>query len=157
MKRQARSQQQAAQALVWLALLMPLLLGVGGLAIDGAVVFTARRELQSVADGAARAGATRVDLGSLRANDGSAMRLVQGSGPDSAATAANDYLRERARHDLQWQNGLDWNVAVDGPSVAVSVRAVVPTAFMRIVSLNTVPLDATAAADVRHGIRAPGQ
>jgi Flp pilus assembly protein TadG len=148
---------QAGQALVWLALLLPLLLGVGGLAIDGAVVFTARRELQSVADGAARAGATRVDLGSLRANDGSALRLVQGAGADSAMTAATDYLRDQARNNVHWQNGLDWSVAVNGPSVAVAVRADVPTAFMRIVSLTNVPIDATASADVRHGIAAPGR
>jgi Flp pilus assembly protein TadG len=146
---------QAAQVLVWLALLMPLLVGVAGLAIDGATVFAARRELQSVADGAARAGATQVDLGSLRADDGAALQLVQGTGPHTAAGVATAYLQARARTDVHWPDGLQWRVGVTGPQVSILVQADVPTAFLRIVHISSVPIDAASSADLRHGIAAP--
>jgi len=147
--------QQRAQALVWLTVLMPLLLGISGLAIDGAVVFTARRELQSVADGAARAAATRVDQVSLRQSGGDRMELVQGQGGDSAWAAANGYLDERAAVDSHWRTRLRWRIAVLGPRVDVAVDADVPTAFMRIVGYDSVSVGATSSANVRHGIGAP--
>jgi Flp pilus assembly protein TadG len=134
---------------------MPVLIGIAGLAIDGASVFTARRELQSVADGAARAGATQVDVGSLRAANGSTLRLIPGTGPHTAAGTANAYLASRARSDIQWPDGLTWHVDVDGPQVSILVQANVPTAFLRIVHVESVPIDATSSADLRHGIGAP--
>jgi Flp pilus assembly protein TadG len=148
-------QAQPGQALLWLALLMPMLIGIAGLAIDGATVFTARRELQSVADGAARAGATQVDVGSLRAADGSALRLAPGTGPHTAIGTATAYLASRSKSDIQWPNGLSWRVDVNGPDVSVLVQATVPTAFLRILHIESVPIDAASSADLRHGIGAP--
>ena len=146
---------QRGQALLWVALLMPTLIGIAGLAIDGATVVTARRELQSVADGAARAGATQVDVGSLRAADGSALRLIPGTGPHTAAGTATAYLASRSKSDVQWRGGLGWRVDVSGPRVSVLVQATVPTAFLRILHVDSVPIDATSSADLRHGIGAP--
>ena len=57
---------QAGQAIVWAAVMLPLFLAVVGLAIDGGVVFAARRELQNVADAGARPGAMQVDHGAYR-------------------------------------------------------------------------------------------
>ena len=45
------------QAIVWTAVMLPLFLAIVGLAADGGLVFSARRELQNIADSAARAGA----------------------------------------------------------------------------------------------------
>lgn len=148
-----RRLRHQAQALVWLTALMPLLLGVAGLAIDGAVMFTARRELQSVADGAARAAATKVDQDSLRATGGDQVQLVPGHGSASAWAAADTYLRERA--DLHWRTELRWTIDVAGPRVDVSVGADVPTAFMRIVGRDSAAIGAESRADVQHGIGAP--
>jgi Flp pilus assembly protein TadG len=134
---------------------MPMLIGIAGLAIDGATVLTARRELQSVADGAARAGATQVDVGSLRAADGFALRLIPGIGPHTAAGTATAYLASRSKSDIQWPNGLSWRVDVNGAQVSVLVQATVPTAFLRILHVDSVPIDATSSADLRHGIGAP--
>ena len=47
---------QSGQAIVWVAVMMPFFLSVVGLAIDGGIVFSARRELQNVADSAACRG-----------------------------------------------------------------------------------------------------
>jgi uncharacterized membrane protein len=53
--------RSVAQALIWFTLMLPLFVSMAGLAIDGGVLLASRRQLQSVADGAARAGATRLD------------------------------------------------------------------------------------------------
>ena len=57
-------------AVVWVAVTLPLFVSLVGLAIDGGVVFDARRELQSVADGAARAGAMQLDETAYRTTAG---------------------------------------------------------------------------------------
>ena len=83
--------RSAAQALVWLTLALPMFVSIAGLAIDGGVLLASRRQLQSVADGAARAGATRLDLDRLRGSGGADVQLDQGL----ALEAASTYLAER--------------------------------------------------------------
>jgi Flp pilus assembly protein TadG len=138
-----------AQALVWLTLMLPLFLAMAGLAIDGAVLLTARRELQSVADGAARAGATEVDLGVLRASNGEAVRL-----DSTRATArAAAYLRDRLPREVQLQSEPTTSVSTTSTGVQVRISAEIGTAFLRALHIDTFPVEATAAADVRHGIQ----
>src|SRR5205807_6584984 len=91
--------RSAAQALVWLTLALPLFVSIAGLAIDGGVLLASRRQLQSVADGAARAGATRLDLERLRASGGADVQLDQ----PLARQAASTYLDERLARELAWQ------------------------------------------------------
>src|SRR6267143_7050939 len=86
----------AAQALVWFTVALPLFMSIAGLAIDGGVLLTARRQLQSVADGAARAGATRLDLDRLRASGGADVQLDQ----TLATEAATSYIDERLARGL---------------------------------------------------------
>src|SRR5258707_14783531 len=81
----------AAQALVWFTLALPMFVSIAGLAIDGGVLLASRRQLQSVADGAARAGATRLDLERLRSSGGADVQLDQAL----ALEAASIYLDER--------------------------------------------------------------
>src|SRR5439155_24331327 len=89
----------AAQALVWLTLALPLFVSIAGLAIDGGVLLASRRQLQSVADGAARAGATRLDLERLRASGGADIQLDAAL----ALEAASTYLDDRLERELAWQ------------------------------------------------------
>src|SRR5882762_5428136 len=88
----------AAQALVWFTVALPLFMSIAGLAIDGGVLLASRRQLQSVADGAARAGATRLDLERLRASGGSDVQLDQ----TLAVRTARTYLDQRLARDLVW-------------------------------------------------------
>src|SRR5882672_7628864 len=90
--------RSAAQALVWLTLALPMFVSIAGLAIDGGVLLASRRQLQSVADGAARAGATRLDLDKLRGSGGSDVQLDQ----TLALEAASSYLAERLARELAW-------------------------------------------------------
>lgn len=135
------TRRERAQVLVWTAVMMPLFLAVIGLAIDGGITFDARRGLQNVADGAARAGATRLDLQTLRASGGQTVAID----PQAARDAASAYLAQQPR-DIQG------SVTTSQREVVVRVTREIPTAFLRIVGINTVRISATAPAQVRHGV-----
>jgi Flp pilus assembly protein TadG len=144
--------RSVAQALIWFTLALPLFLSIAGLAIDGGVLLASRRQLQSVADGAARAGATRLDQSRLRDSGGTDVQLdhVQ------SQAAAWRYLDDRLARDLVWQSTPSARVQVDTRRVHVSIQGTLHTAFLRIVHLDTVPVEASAFADVQYGIRAGG-
>jgi uncharacterized membrane protein len=59
-----------AQAIAWFVVTLPLFLSAIGLAVDGETVLRAHRRAQGAADGAARTGATQVQIGHSRAEPG---------------------------------------------------------------------------------------
>jgi len=131
---------EAGQALVYVAVMLPLFLAIVGLAVDGGVVWGARRELQNVADTAARAGAMQIDLGAYRQSAGEVIVLD----PTSARETAAGYLADTP--------GLVAEVQADQQRVVVTVSREVRLTFLRIVGLETVRIDAVAPAGVRFGI-----
>lgn len=137
MRRVAR--REPAQALVWVAVMLPLFLSVIGLAFDGGMLFNARRSLQSVADGAARIGAMQVDQTAVRA--GGAVVLD----PIMAREAASAYLARQ-------RPGLNGTVAADPQQVVVQVRRDIPTGFIQLVGVETIPVDAVATGRPCSGI-----
>jgi hypothetical protein len=142
-----------AQAFVYLALTLPVFVAMVGLAIDGALLLTARRELQSVVDGAARAGATRLDMASLRGGGGGEVKLD----PLAARTASMGYLEQQLASDIAWQAPPNARVEVGRVRVRVAVEGELRTAFLRVVGVDRVPVAAAADADVQYGIRGPGE
>jgi Flp pilus assembly protein TadG len=137
---------ESGQAVVWVALMLPLLLSVVGVAADGGLVFDTRVELQHVADGAARAGATQLDVGLYRQSGG--------------ATIALDVRRaEQAARDYLTAQRIPLTATIDAQPGRVIVQAAqdVPTAFVRIVGLDRMHIVATGTAEVRYGVeRAQG-
>jgi len=133
---------ESGQALVWVAVMLPLFLSVIGLSIDAGTVFDARRELQNVADSAARAGAMQIDQNTYRASSGATVVLD----PSAAHTAAAQYVQSQ---------GAGFSVAIDvAPQrVVVQVSRSVPTSFLRLVGVGTVRISATAPAAPRFGIQ----
>jgi uncharacterized membrane protein len=132
----------SGQALVWAAVMLPLLfLPIVGLTIDGGVVFDARRELQNVADAAARAGAMQIDVRTYRESAGATVVLDQAG----ARQVAAEYLAGQ-------QPGLTASVATDAQRVVVEVSRDVPTSFLRVVGIKSVRIGATAPAEVRFGV-----
>jgi uncharacterized membrane protein len=128
---------------------VPLFVTLAGLAIDGGVLLDERRELQSVADGAARAGATQLDRSRLRASGGSDVQL------DStlATQTARAYVdRALIPGTGNWQVPPTMQVDVGARRVHVLVQARLPTAFLRIAAIDSVPVRADAFADVQYGI-----
>ena len=85
-----------------------MFMAMAGLAIDGALLLAARRELQSVVDGAARAGATRLDMDLLRASGGTDVQL------DRAArrAASLSYLDQSLAADSELADARRWRMSV---------------------------------------------
>lgn len=132
---------EKAQAIVWVAVMLPLFLSVIGLAIDGGIAFDARRELQNVADGAARAGAMQIDQNVYRASAGASVVLDV----NSARQAAAAYVAGQGKD-------LSATITVSPRRIEVRVRRSEPTSFLRIVGLDSIPMAATATGEVQHGI-----
>ena len=129
------------QAIVWTAVMLPLFLSVVGLAIDAGLVFNARRELQNVADAAARAGAMQVDERVYRASAGATVVLDQAA----AGRVASEYLTGQG-------SNLSARIAAEPQRVTVEVERQVPTSFLRLAGINNIRIGASAPAEVRHGI-----
>jgi len=144
---------QRAQALAFLAVALPTFVAMAGLAIDGALLLTQRRLLQSTVDGAARAGATRLDMELMRASGGGDVQVDIAL----ARTASNAYLADGLNRALPWWSPPEARIEVTRTRVRVTVEGSVPTAFMRIVGVDQVAIGATADAAAQHGIRAPTQ
>ncbi len=142
----------AAQALVWFTLALPMFVSIAGLAIDGGVLLASRRQLQSVADGAARAGATRLDLERLRSSGGADVQLDQAL----ALEAASTYLDERLARELAWPAAPVTHVDVGQRRVHVLIQGTLRTAFLRVVNIDHVPVEANSFADLQYGIHASG-
>jgi uncharacterized membrane protein len=136
-----------------MALAVPLFVSMAGLAIDGGVLLDSRRQLQSAADGAARAGATRLDTQRLRASGGSDVQLDSALATQAAQTYVDQALGGGAH---AWHVAPELAVQVGVRRVHVFIHASLPTAFLRIVSIDNVPVDATAYADVQYGIHDGG-
>lgn len=135
------SGDQSGQAILWVAVMLPLFLSMVGLAIDGGIVFTARLELQNVADSAARAGAMQVDERVYRESSGATVILDI----TSARYVAAEYVASQ---------GVDMGATVvaEPRRVVVRVTRDVATSFLRIAGINRVRIAATAPADVQYGI-----
>ncbi len=125
--------------------MMPLFLSMIGLTIDGGRVFDARRQLQNLADAAARAGATQIDQQAYRASNGSSVVLDT----TQARRAAADYISR--------QSLVQGTVSAGPGTVAVQLSLDTPTSFLRIVGIDTVHIAAGATAAPRYGIAAGNQ
>jgi uncharacterized membrane protein len=132
---------QRGQTIVWTAIMLPLFLTTVGLVADGGLVFAARRELQNVADSAARAGAQQVDVRAYRESRGRSVVL------DEPAAR-----RVAAEYGASQQPGLDVRVEVAPQRVRVQISHDTPTSFTRIVGIERVRVTASATAEVQHGI-----
>jgi len=128
---------QRGQVIAWVAVFLPALLVVLGLVVDGGLAFTARRDLQDVADAAAQAGAMQIDQAAYAATG--TLQLD----PSQAGVAAGDYLSTHP--------GVSPAVAVGPTWVQVTVRESWPTVFLRLFGVREVTMAASATAYARIG------
>jgi uncharacterized membrane protein len=141
-----RLSHERAQAIPLVALVLPLLLAVIGLALDGGVVFDARRELQNVADTAAHAGASEIDLGHFRETGGLALDAR------AAVAVADQHVADyNALHPPRQQVTLEVASVVGRDRLVVRVSRVARPAFLRIVGVTSVRVTAEAAGTARSG------
>ena len=119
------------------------LLAMAALVIDGGLLFAERRDLQGMADGAARAGAMAIDEDLLR--ETGAVRLD----PAAAQAAAERYLETA---------GVEGTVQIDADtlSVTVDLQERRSTLMMGLLGVRTVDVAAHAVARPRVGIEEAG-
>jgi Flp pilus assembly protein TadG len=128
-----------------LVVLLPFLFGVMGLTVDGGQMLIARREVQSVADAAARAGAGELAVRAVRGGSSGAPPLDVAQ----AQAAAQHYV------DIQG-SGLQASVAARPDQVVVLVTSrPVQFLFLRILGVTGARVQATAVASPRTGVVAP--
>lgn len=118
------------------------LLAVAALVVDGGVLFAARRDVQGLADGAARAGAMAVDEDWLRETE--EVRLD----PGKAEGSARAYLGAA---------GFGGAASVDADilSVTVHLSDARSTVMMGLLGVDSVHVEAQGIARPRTGIERP--
>jgi uncharacterized membrane protein len=136
-----RGERGAVAPLV--AMMLLGMLAMAALVIDGGLLFAERRDLQGLADGAARAGAMAIDEELLR--ETGAVRLD----PAAAQAAAERYLEAA---------GAGGTVRIDANmlSVTVDLEGTRPTLMMGLLGVRTVDVAAHAVARPRVGIEEAG-
>lgn len=132
---------RAGSVLVIVALGMPVLIGMAGLAIDIGALFVVRSELQRAADAGALAGASAFqDFPKDRASGVATQRALE-------------FTLNQASRDIALRPE-EINVEVDWPNELVRVtiaRASNETFFARIFGVNEVPIRSAAAARAASG------
>ena len=136
----SRAIARAGQASVVLVGALLIWLAFIGLAVDGARLFTARRDLQNVADSAALAGASAIDEAHFRDTAGREVRLD----PSSARAAVDRVLQASA---LPTTTVVD--VTVEPDRVVVHIARPVEMTFLRIAGLREERIGASASAAPR--------
>jgi Flp pilus assembly protein TadG len=136
---QLRFREETGAVVPLTAVMLLGLLAVAALVIDGGVLFAERRDLQGLADGAARAGAMALDEELLRETGD--VRLD----PVAARTAAGRYLTA---------GGFQGEVQIDADtlSVTVDLEESRPTLMMGLLGVRAVSVAAHAVARPRVGI-----
>ncbi|MGZ4678041.1 MAG: pilus assembly protein TadG-related protein [Acidimicrobiia bacterium] len=135
-----RDERGQASALLVGVLLLGLM--VAGLGVDGARMFTARRDLQNVADSAALAGASSLDEAAYRATGGADVRLD----PSTARQAVSAVVRASG---LPSTTRVD--VRVESDRVVVQLVRPVRPLFLGLAGIGPQRIGAHASAAPRTG------
>lgn len=129
-----RTGDESGQATILVVGVCLVCFAVGGLAVDGMRVLLERRALQSLADSAARAAASSLDL-----------TEAYGAGTIDVGLDA-DAARGRAARMLDGRTLESASVSVSETSVVVEVRREIAPTFLRAVGISTLRVSAAAAA-----------
>jgi Flp pilus assembly protein TadG len=133
---------ERGQASVLLVGVLLIGLTAAGLAIDGARMFTARRDLQSIADSAALAGASSIDEDIYRSSAGADVRLD----PTAARAAVAEVLDASA---LPESTRVDVSVTRD--RVRVHIERPVRPLFLGLAGMGAQLIGAHASAAPQTG------
>jgi Flp pilus assembly protein TadG len=137
----ARRASEDGQILVLTVVVALALLAILGLVADGGLMLARHRELQGVADAAARAGAAQLDEASYRASNGRTATL----NPTQAQVAAGQYLRT-VRFTGQT------SIAVTPTQVTIELSEMVRPIIFSSVGIGPIRLAVHTVARPRTGI-----
>jgi uncharacterized membrane protein len=134
------------QIAVMFALILPVLIGLAGLVIDGGVAMVQYRRGQVTLDSAALAAATQLNKDVFSTTN--KVELVQ----SDAQLAAMRYAQENGQGHVAVTG-----INVSGTQVTIFGAVASPTIFMRIFGINQVRLSLSARAALKYGITQEGQ
>jgi Flp pilus assembly protein TadG len=112
---------------------------LAGIVVDGGAKLTADENAASLAQEAARAGATTVNVSSAYGSGSFVVNQQQ------ALAAARSYLRSAGAHDYQVS-------AVGSRSIRVTVTLTEPTRFLSMVGIGSYTCTGTATASLVTGV-----
>ncbi len=121
---------------VLLAVLVPGLLVIIGLAVDGGAKVAATQRANAIADEAARAGGQALDVSAALTGE---VRVD----PAAAVAAAQDYLN---RNDVPGTV-----TVVDGDTLQVTTTITQPTTFLGLIGISAFTVEGTGTADLVTG------
>ncbi|HZD72251.1 MAG TPA: pilus assembly protein TadG-related protein [Actinomycetes bacterium] len=141
--------------MIFLIGLVALMLMVLGLGWDASNWFLGHRALNNLADGAAIAAASEVDLRTFYASDGRRIELAEGQAADTVRRYLDDVAGDSGVAGVSLaavsvrRDGEGAAVGA-GPQVTVKLRAVAPVAFLRLLHVVAPVIEghATATAEV---------
>jgi uncharacterized membrane protein len=142
--RQASRAGEDGQILVLTVIVALALLAILGLVADGGLLLARHRQLQGVADAAARAGAAQLDEASYRASNGTTAQLD----PTRAEAAAGRYLRAVGF-------GGQASITATTTLVRIGLSEVVRPTIVSSIGLGPTRLAVTAVARPQTGITQP--
>jgi Flp pilus assembly protein TadG len=141
-RRESGPHPDGGTATAFVVFLAAALLALAGLVVDGGLALNARQQVADDAEQAARAGAQRVDLLTLRQTG---QVLIEGPAAESSAAA---FLATRG-----YPAG-DTAVVASQTQVTVRARRTVPTALLSLVFIDSFTVEASARARAAVGITA---
>lgn len=133
-------QSESGQVAPIVAVTMLGLIAVAGLVVDGGIMFSERRNLQALADGAARAGAMQIDESALRNSGGETVQL-------DAEAALSSVERYLAASGFSGRS----EVFSDPGSVTVRLWEEKGTILVRILGIDSFEAASSATARPRTG------
>ena len=121
---------------VFLAVLVPGLLLIIGLAVDGCAKVAATQRANAIADEAARAGGQALDISAALTGQ---VRVDRAA----AVAAAQDYLDRNDVHGVV--------IVVDGDTLHVTTTISQPTTFLSLIGISTRTAEGSGTADLVAG------
>lgn len=137
---------ERGQIAVTLALLIPVLVGLAGLVIDGGLMLISYRRGQITVDAAALAAAAQLDEPAFR--DQNIVQLNSGAAYAAALQSAQTNGGGRVAIT---------GVSVGGAEVVVTGQVSAPVLFLRIFGVGQMRFTVSAGAELKHGITEENQ
>ena len=138
--------QEEGQVLVWFLILVPLIVALIGLVVDGGLMYRWHRRAQIAADVAAQAAGHEIDVTLFEATNQVVLR-------SSAWSVAQEYASANyAGRTIRVQS-----VSVAGNHIRVVCRAEVPTIFLRMAGIKRGTTTVRAQAYPAYGLNVEGQ
>ncbi|SDO16055.1 TadE/TadG family type IV pilus assembly protein [Geodermatophilus sp. DSM 45219] len=135
-QRLRREDAERGAVSVFLAVLVPGLLLIVGLAVDGGAKVAATQRANAIADESARAGGQALDVAAALTGQ---IRVD----PAAAVAVAQSYLD---RNDVQGAV-----TVVDGDTLQVTTTITEPTTFLGLIGISTLTVEGTGTADLISG------